>query len=159
MKRFSTVALVLLAVATSGVALAQSNPFVGTWKLNTANSKFGLGPAPQNLTQTYEAQGDGVKVSTEGTAADGSSIGWSYTANYDGTDNRITGTGVPDGADTIAIKRINEHATSAALKKGGAVVRTARTVVSKDGKVLTLTAKGKNDQGLPRSNILLFDKQ
>jgi hypothetical protein len=160
MKRFSaTVALILLAVAASGAALAQSNPFVGTWKLNTAKSKFGLGPGPQNLTQTYEAQGDGVKVSTEGTAADGSSIGWSYTASYDGKDNPIIGTGVPDGADTIAIKRINEHTTSSSLKKGGAVVRTARAVVSKDGKVLTITAKGKNDQGLPRSNILVFDKQ
>ena len=159
MKRFSaSVALILLAAAASGAALAQSNPFVGTWKLNTAKSKFGLGPGPQKLTQTYEAQGDGVKVSTEGTAADGSSIGWSYTADYDGQDNPITGKGVPDGADTIAIKHINEYTISSALKKGGAVVRRARTVVFKDGKLLTITVKGKSDQGSPRSNILVFDK-
>jgi len=160
MKQLSvSVTVVVLAVLVSGVSLAQTNPFIGTWKLNTAKSKFGLGPGPQSLTQTYEAQGDGVKVSLQGTAADGSSIAWSYTANYDAKDNPVSGSGVPDRADTIALKRINEHTTSSSLKKGGEVIRTARSVVSKDGKILTLTAKGKNAEGKPGSNVLIFDKQ
>ena len=106
MKRFLVfVTVVVLAVLVSGVLLAQDSSLIGTWKLNTAKSKYSLAPGPQNVTLTYEAQGNSVKVSSEGTAADGSSTAWSYTADYDGNDNQVSGTGVPSGADTIALKR------------------------------------------------------
>lgn len=152
------VTIVVLAVLVSGVLLAQSNPFVGTWKLNTAKSKYSPGPAPQSATRTYEAQGDGVKVSTDGTAADGSRTAYSYTANYDGKDNPISGAG-PSGADTIALKRINPNTIEATLKKAGKVVLTARNVVSKDGKVLSITAKGTTANGQPTSITTVFEKQ
>src|SRR5271167_3508245 len=143
MKRpLAFVIVVVLAVLASGVLLAQSNPAVGTWKLNTAKSKYSPGLAPQSSTQIYEDQGDGVKVSTEGTAADGSRYAWGYTANYDGKDNPLSGTGTPNGADTIALKRINPNTIKATFKKAGKVVMTGRDVVSKDGKVKTITAKG-----------------
>jgi len=129
------VTVVVIAVLVSGVLLAQSNPSVGTWKLNTEKSKYSPGPAPQSATQTFEAQGDGVKVSNEGTAADGSRYAWSYTANYDRKDNPLSGTGTPSGADTIALKRIKPNITKATFKKAGKVVMTGRDVVSTDGKV------------------------
>ena len=45
MKRFvQFVAIALLAIAGSSALRAQSNPLVGTWKLNTAKSKFDPGP-------------------------------------------------------------------------------------------------------------------
>ena len=152
------VTVVVLGVLVSGVLLAQSNPSVGTWKLNTAKTKFSPGPALQSLTLTLEAQGNGVKASSEGTAADGSRTAWSYAANYDGKDNPISGTG-PSGADTIALKRINPNRTESTFKKAGKVVRTSRLVVSKDGKAMTITAKGTNADGQPVSDVLVFDKQ
>ncbi|MGO9607639.1 MAG: hypothetical protein ACLQAT_30275 [Candidatus Binataceae bacterium] len=159
MKRvLAFVTVVVLAVFASGVLLAQSNPLIGTWKLNTAKSKYSPGPAPQSATQTFEAQGEGVKVSSEGTAADGSSTAWGYTADYDGKDNPISGT-APNGADTIALKRINSNTTRATFKKAGAVVLTGRDVVSKDGKVRTIFARGKNANGQAVSNVIVFDKQ
>ncbi len=159
MKRILVVVtVVVLAVLVSGVLLAQNNPFVGTWKLNTANSKFSPGPAPQSVTRTDEAQGNGEKVSTEGTAADGTPIAFSYTANYDGKDNPISGTG-PLGSDTIAVKRINPNTIKATLKKAGKVLVTARLVVSEDGKVITLTGKGTNANGQAVSNVMVWDKQ
>ena len=39
---------VVLAVLVSGVLLAQSTPFVGTWKQNIAKSKYSPGPVPQS---------------------------------------------------------------------------------------------------------------
>jgi hypothetical protein len=152
------VTVVALAVLVPAVLLALNNPSAGTWKLNTAMSKFSPDPEPQSLTLTLEAQDDGVKASTEGTAADGSATAWSYTANYDGKDNPISGTG-PGGADTIALKRINSNTTKSTFKKAGKVVRTSRLVVSKDGKVMTITAKGTNANGQPVSDVLVFDKQ
>ena len=52
--------VVLSAVAAATVA-AQSNPLVGTWKLNVATSKFSPGPGPKSLTRTVVADGDGVQ--------------------------------------------------------------------------------------------------
>src|SRR5208282_2336415 len=159
MKRILAVgAVIIVLVLASGLAQAQSNSAEGTWRLNTAKSKFSPEPAPQSLTVTLEAQGDGVKSSSEGTAADGSKTAWSYTASYDGKDNPISGTG-PAGADTIALKRINANTTRSTFKKAGKVVRTSRLVVSKDGKVMTITAKGTGSDGQKVSDVLVFDKQ
>lgn len=130
-----------LALFVPSVLLAQSDAFIGTWKLNTAKSKFNPGPAPQSETRTTEAQGNGIKVSLEGTAGDGSRIAYSYTANFDGKDNPISGTGAPNGADTIAVKRVNANTIETTNKKAGKVVGTVRLVVSKDGKVTTITAE------------------
>ena len=160
MKRFLVfVTVVVLAVRVSGVLLAQSNPFIGTWKLNTAKSKYSPRLAPQSATQTYEGQGDGVKGSIEGTAADDSRYAWGYAANYDGKDNPLSGTGIPNGADTIALKRINPNTIKATFKKAGKVVMAGREVVSKDGKVKTITAKGTDANGQAVSRVIVYDKQ
>jgi hypothetical protein len=154
---FATV--VVMAALVQGVVMAQSNSSIGTWKMNAEKSKFSPVPAPKSLTITLEAQGDGVKSSSEATAADGTSTSWSYTANYDGKDNPTTGTGVPGGADTISLKRISANKTESTLKKGGKVVRTARLMVSKDGKVMKIVAKGSDADGKPSSVVLVLDKQ
>ncbi len=49
--------------------------------------------------------------------------------------------------DAQALKRIDPLNAQATLKKSGKVVQTATHVISKDGKVLTLTFKGTNAQG------------
>jgi len=158
MKRI-IVPVVALAILVPGLLLAQSNPFVGIWKLNIAKTKFSFGPAPRNGTLIIEARGDGIKVSSEGTAGDGTPFAWTYTANYDGQDNAISGTGAPGGADMIALKRIRRNQTEAAWKKAGKVVLTYRWVVSKNGKVTTITAKGTNANGQPVSMVMVGDKQ
>ena len=56
MKRLLTVfAVIFLAMAAEGLVIAQSDPFVGTWKLNLAKSKFNPGPAPKSQTRTWAA--------------------------------------------------------------------------------------------------------
>ena len=79
-----------------------------------------------------------------------------YTAKYDGKDYPVTGS---DTIDMIALKRINDRTTEATLKKSGKVVSTARRVVSKDGKMLTLTITGTNAKGQKMKNIAVYDKQ
>ena len=59
----------LLCFVGAGVCLAD-DPMIGTWKLNEAKSKIGAGP--KNTTVIYEAAGDSVKVTTDGTDGDGS---------------------------------------------------------------------------------------
>ena len=161
MKRiFGFGAVIILGLIAPGLLRAQANPFIGTWKMNSAKSKYSPGPAPQSQTTTIEAQGNGVKVSTDGTAADGSHIAWSFTANYDGKDNPVSGmTGALNGADTVSMKRINPNTTENTFKKAGKVVLSGRDVVSKDGKVRTITAKGTDASGRPVSRVIVYDKQ
>jgi hypothetical protein len=154
------VAIAILAVVASGPLLAQSqsNPLVGTWKLNVAKSQYSPGPAPTSLTRTVVAQGDGMKYTMEGVAADGTKLAYGFTVKYDGTDFPITGS-MPGGADSIAIKKIDANHYEATLKKAGKVIGTSKAEISMDGKVTTLTSEGTNEGGQPTNNVAVYDKQ
>jgi hypothetical protein len=152
-------AVFVLSAAVSGPLMAQDNPFLGTWKLNTAKSKFTGVPAPKEMTREITADGSGAKYSFSGTAADGSAISYSFTTQYDGKDTAITGSGIPGGADTITLKRITPHKSEGALKKGGTEVAKVTAIVSKDGKTATVTSSGKSADGKSMSSVSVYDKQ
>lgn len=152
------VAAALFAVVGSSAVHAQSNPLVGTWKLNIAKSKFDPGPAPKSLTRTVEAQGDGVKYTFSGVSADGKPIAYGFSVQFDGKDNPISGS-IPSGADTISAKRTDTNHFVATLKKGGKVVGTSKVAVSADGKTTTVDSDGLNAAGGKEHDMQLFDKQ
>ena len=160
MKRFIAILVVIVfCLAAAGLAQAQGNPFVGTWKMDPEKSKASPNPGPKEETRVVEAQGDSVKGSYKGTAADGRRIAYGYTAKYDGKDYPLTGMGTPDGADTLALKRIDTNTYEVTAKRGGIVVMTARVVASQNGKVTTITTKGTNVSGKPDSSVRVFHKQ
>jgi hypothetical protein len=147
-----------LVVVLGGAVFAQ-NQRTGTWKLNLSTSKYNPGPLPKSQTRRDEASNDGLKSTFDGVAADGSRIAYSYTVKYDGKDYPLTGTGTPNGADSIAIKRIDDYTFEATQKKAGKVVQTTSNVISKDGKTMTVTSKGTNQAGQPTNNVSVYDKQ
>ena len=159
MKRALRFAVItLLAAAGSSAVRAQSNPLVGTWKLNVTKSKYDPGPTPKSLTRTVEAHGDGVKYTFEGVAADGTPIAFGFSAQFDGKDNPVTGS-MPAGADSISAKRINANHYVATLKKGGKEIGVSKVAVSKDGKVTTVDATGTTASGAKEHDVQVYDKQ
>ena len=152
-------AVLVLCLAVPSLMLAQANPNLGTWKLNAEKSKYNGIPGPKTLTRTVTADGDSVKYSFEGTGADGAALNYSFTVKYDGKDNPVTGSGMPYGADQIALKRLSSHKFSATLKKGGKTVATSGSVVSPDGKMMTLTGKATDASGKAVSSVQIYDKQ
>jgi hypothetical protein len=152
------VAIALLAIVGSSVLRAQSNPLVGTWQLNTTKSKYDPGPTPKSLTRTVVADGDGVKYTFEGAAADGKPISYGFSVQFDGKDNPISGT-IPSGADTISAKRTDSNHFVATLKKGGKVIGTSKVTVSKDGKVTTVDSTGTTSSGAKERDLQVYDKQ
>jgi hypothetical protein len=157
MKRALGYAGIVLLVAMASIQVfAQANPLFGAWKLNVAKSKYTGMPAPKEMTRVVEPDGDKVKYTNSGIAADGSSISFSFTVKYDGKEYPITGL-APYGADMIAVKRVNANTYEATLKKGPEVVATTKIVVSKDGKVTTLTAHGGADPS--KNYVAIYDKQ
>jgi hypothetical protein len=128
---------------------------MGTWKLNEAKSKIPAGMM-KNTTVTYTAEGDNVKVTTDGTSGDGSAVQTEWTGKFDGKDYPLTG---DPNADTRSYTRVNDHTLTLENKKGGTVTTSARIVVSADGKTRTLTASGKNAAGKKVTSKALYDKQ
>jgi hypothetical protein len=159
--------LLLAALAVSTVAagtlkaqaMTQANPFLGTWKMNAAKSKFTGVAMPTSLTREVVAQDGGTKFSYKGVAADGKPIDYSFVTNYDGKDSAITGSGAPGGADSISIKRIGSNKAEAILKRGGKEMGKSTSDVSKDGKVSTVKGSGKTPDGKDYSAVTVYDKQ
>lgn len=86
-----TIALTLALCAvgvTAGFAAADAN--MGTWKLNAAKSKLVPG-APKNDTVVYEAVGDNVKVTVDGTDGVGKPAHKEWTGKFDGKNYPVTG--------------------------------------------------------------------
>jgi len=156
---YITVVAVMMLTA-AGPLRAQNDLQVGKRTLNLKKSKFNLaGIAPRGETRTVVPEGDGVKATTIGTAANGSHIEYSYTTKYDGKDSKISGTGFPLGADTVAETRIDAYTTTSIAKKADKVVLETRSVVSKDGKTTTITTKGITPTGQKMSSTLVWDRQ
>jgi hypothetical protein len=159
MKRIVWLVAVLVAAVFAYSAMAEDNVFLGTWKLDTAKSKFEPGPAPKSQTRTVSAQGNGVKYSFDGVAADGTAFAYSFVTYFDGTEAAVTGTGSPGGADSITLKRINSHKIEGTLHKGGKDVGKVVSEVSKDGKEANVKLKGKTVDGKEYSSEAVYEKQ
>jgi len=149
--RVLTLALCFLAAA---VCLA-SDIQMGTWKLNEAKSKIAAG-APKNSTVVYEASGDSIKVTIDGTAPDGTATHSEWTGKFDGKEYASTGN---PNEDMRSVKQINDHTLHVTSKKGGKIVLTAHVVVAADGKSRTVTTKGTDAQGKNYASTAVYDKQ
>ena len=158
-RNLSRVTMIVAAtlVAATLVANAQSkDPFVGTWTLNVAKSKYSPGPTPKSVTSIYEAAGKGYKVSVKNELPTGM-LQYSYTTNLDGTESSVTGNN--PNADTLLVKRIDASTLESVSKQGGKVTITQRNVVSADGKTRTVTTTGTDAQGHKVNNVAVFEKK
>jgi hypothetical protein len=148
--------ILTVALCFVGAALCfADNPNMGTWKLNEAKSKIPAG-FMKNSTVVYEAQGDNVKVTTDGTDKDGKPMHTEWTGQFDGKTYPLTGDPV---ADSRSYSKIDDHAMSIANKKDGKVVTSGRIVVSADGKSRTLKITGTNAAGKKVASTAIYDKQ
>ena len=151
-----TTALTLAAMCFLGAAVAfAQSPFMGTWQLNEAKSKLGPG-APKNTTVVYEAAGDDMKVTVDGTDSAGNPTHTEWTGKFDGHEYPVTGS---SSADMRSYRRIGTHTLSLVETKGGKVVTTGRVAVSADGKTRTVTATETNSKGKKVHSTMVYDKQ
>ncbi|MGB7738332.1 MAG: hypothetical protein WBM03_04405 [Steroidobacteraceae bacterium] len=152
--------LVGTVLAVGGIAVASAasakDPIIGTWQLNVAKSTFKPGPAPKSHSRTYTATADGIELTYDTVAADGSATNGKSSFKDDGKDYPITGS---KDFDTVSLKRIDASTVESTQKKAGKVVGTTLRTVSKDGKVMTLKLTGKDAKGQAYDNVMVFDKQ
>lgn len=152
--RVRTVVLSLAFCFMAAMCFADS-AMMGTWKLNEAKSKFSAG-APKSDTVTYEAAGDDVKVTIDGSSFDGKPTHTEWTGKMDGKDYPVTGDA---NQSTRGYTKVNAHTTKFWVKNGDKVVLTGKIVVAADGKSRTVSASGMSAEGKKISYTAVYDKQ
>lgn len=150
--RYAKLVFMLLAPA---VALMAADPFVGTWKLNPAESKFKAGAPYQEATITISESGSDNDVALKGTAANGAPLSAHYTVPANGGIGKI----VEGPFEAVSGKILNARERETSFSKVGKVSYTTHAKVSKDGKTLTVASKGTNAAGQTVDGVSVYDKQ
>jgi hypothetical protein len=152
------VAKLVIGMAISAIGIFAADSSVGTWKRNIAKSK-GTPPITnpiKSLTLVNETMEGGVTQTATGERQDGTSINGGGSFKYDGQESAVTGA----PWDTTSMKQINANTFTVENKNTSGKYHTkGRTVVSKDGKTMTMTAKGTNTEGKPTSFTTIYNKQ
>lgn len=139
------------------MAFAQSaEPWVGTWRLNVAKSKYSPGPGPRSQTVRIDAVANGQKVVTDAVDAQGMATHTEITAMFDGKEYELKGAAVPT---TRVYRRIDARSYDFVNRVGGKVTTTVRSVVSADGKTRTNTTTGTDPRGRTVNNVAVYEKQ
>ena len=60
--KLGTITLILAMLSISVALRAADDPFVGTWKLNLAKSKYNPGPPPKSGSNRFEPASGGLKL-------------------------------------------------------------------------------------------------
>jgi len=151
--------LCAVALGVFSIALlAADNPFLGTWKLDSAKSKFSPGTQPKDITVTFESDGDQVKRHVTGVDADGEKIDMSATIPWDGKPHRLEG---PPGTQPVmvSVKRVNERTLDVTVRREQKVLATSHVIASVDGKTVTVRSKGEDPKGRKMDNVEVYVKQ
>ena len=150
--RYAKSLLLLLGCAA---AMFAADPFVGTWKMNPAKSKFKMGAPSKEQTVTIGESGSDLTVKVSGTAADGSPIALSYTVPSAGGPGKIDSSAY----DSIVARRKGPTEREMGYMKGGKEIYTTHSKISADGKSLTVTSKGLNPIGKNVEGTIIYEKQ
>jgi hypothetical protein len=148
--------LASLTLFLGGIALClAADPNMGTWKLNEAKSKMDPG-ATKNTMVVYAPAGDGVKITVDGTTADGKPSHHEWTGKFDGKDYPVTG---DPTSETRSYRKVDDRTLEFDAKKGGKTVTIGRVVVAADGKSRTVTGTVTDASGKKISSTSVYDKQ
>jgi hypothetical protein len=161
-----------LAIATTlpQPGFAQSDPEAGVWQLNVSKSQFSPYPPPKSLTLTFQRERENRTVTLVGITAAGAPLMFVFANGVlpgptasplhflsiveDGQPHSVTGSPF---YDAIAVTRVDAYSTYASYTKAGKLVQIATTMVSRDGKMMVMTAAGTYGQQF--NNIGVYDKQ
>jgi hypothetical protein len=151
---------VLLVVGSIGSA-QDTDPWIGTWRLNLAKSTFNPGPPPKSNTLKIEAVSGGAQKHTfDGVNSQGQPTHSERVGKFDGADVPVQAVQPPSqAATTSAFRRVDSRSFEVVNKSAGKLTSTVRVVISADGRTMTQTSNGTNAQGQKTNSISVYDKQ
>ena len=150
-----TIVVGLVMVFAGSASAQSSDPFNGTWKLDPAKSTYSPGPAPQSQTLMIEGTDAARKVTVDVTPATGAAQHYSVSGPF-GKELPVVGNN--PNADKYVFKRINATTVETQYLKGGKPTLKTTSVVSADGKTLTITGSGASAQGQTVNIVAVYSK-
>lgn len=154
MKTKTTLLAVFVCLFAMAMYAAES-PNMGTWKLNEAKSKIPAGTT-KNTTVIYSADGDNIKVTTDGVDGKGQPVHTEWVGKFDGKDYPVTGA---EAGTTRAYKMINERKMDFVGKANGKETLHGTIEVARDGKSRTVDIEGTGRDGKKIKSKGVYDKQ
>ena len=148
-----SLALLILAAATSLCFAATDDAFMGTWKLNESKSKIPAG-APKNSTVVYAQTGDEVTVTVDGMDA-GKAVHHVWTGKFDGKEHAAKGSDMHNGR---AYTKLDGHTLTYTVIKDGKKLGYGKVAISADGKTRKVTETDMLD-GKELKSVAVYDKQ
>lgn len=145
------------AITAPQAAVAQSNPWIGTWNINLAKSTFSPGPPPRNQILTIQAEGQGYRLTIETINAEGNPAKLVYIRPHD--DGKPYPVMDSAAFDSEAFRTVNDSTMWIIRTKAGKVVTTILGQLSADGKRITDTVTGVDTNGRPFYIVAVREKQ
>jgi hypothetical protein len=152
--------LPVVLVALGAGAASSADHTLGTWKRNIEQSKSNRPSSNPytSLISVREAIPNGVRVRVTSVRQDGTRSEFGYTAPYDGTPVKLTGSEGP--FDMLSVKQVDANTLLIENWKAGGTYRTkSKSVVSPDGKRMVNTVTGVDGQGNELRFTIVYDKQ
>ena len=151
-----TVLAGLLFATTPSPSFAQTDPWIGTWRLNAAKSTFNPGPGPRQVTTTVESAPGGYRLVADAIDAQGRQQRSEWPVTFDGRRNRVTGA---PATDEVASRRIDPYTQQDEFFKDGQPDGSATFVVSRDGRIMTQISRRLLANGRESIVVAIFEKQ
>lgn len=148
--------LILVLLASVSIAAAAKDNTLGTWKWNAAKSTTPHGGKYHSLIITREAADGGIKQTVDEETAAGKQHHGGFAVKYDSKIAAVTGLAF----DTVAETQIDANTVSEEIAtQDGKSHATCRYSVSPDGKTMTVTTKGKREDGTDFTQVSVFERQ
>ena len=138
------------------VGLWAADPWLGTWKLNVAKSKFDPGPPPKSRTQTAEMVGDQIRSTSESVESDGRTSKSVWIGKSDGKPYPVEGS-TPGVA--AAVKRVGANVEEMIVTMNGKPTWTSQSTLSKNGRIFKSVEEGVGAKGVRLRNVTVWEKQ
>jgi hypothetical protein len=138
-----------------------TNPIIGTWKLNVGKSKIlQAKDSPKEITDVYrELRPDQIEFIRAGTQINGSSISSKWVwPREGGIAERKSPAPLPQETSYIEVLVDPGHWYVTILQNGKQNILMHKSI-SKDGKTMRLTIKSMDAQGKPVEQLQVFEKQ
>lgn len=154
--RYAKLILTLAFAATLPGADPAADPFIGTWKMNPAQSIYKQGAPPKEQIATITVAEGRMTVSVAAVTAEGRKTLVSYWIPWDGGMGEMSETS--PAYDGISGKHIGPREREISRLKDGKPVFTARSVITPDGNAMYTTSKGISPLGKPVDARIVYDK-
>lgn len=136
---------------------SKSSGWLGTWKLDTTQSKLQQAPKQETL-QVDGGTKDNIKWSIDGTAADGTNYHESFEGKADGKSYPI----MRDNKEfsQVTYRWINDNSVTALVRIPDGTITSEKIDLSPDGKSMTLHLHSKSKEGkVLADEVAVFQKQ